>query len=240
MRNENYSRKDNPVSPSSGRDYTLFSHSLEKRSGANDPKRAGKPAQVYSTEVVGVQVCIPNNVQIIIPCPVKDSSSFLGVSSTLPYRRVIESRRIRVSTDGKAQGCEERRVRVARGRACVNIEAEMEGERKWRGRKGPFAHECVSLSSVHTLCHCGAAFDTVAGVLEPRGLKACDFTCQIQESGTLPLTKKGYEEEGVDESLHRFVQLERATRLVAEESSGRNREERVNQALGERRGKPSR
>lgn len=88
---------------------------------------------------------------------------------------------------------------MARGRACVNIEAEMEGERKWRGRKGPFAHECVSLSSVHTLCHCGAAFDTVAGVLEPRGLKACDFTCQIQESGTLPLTKKGYEEEGVDD-----------------------------------------
>lgn len=129
---------------------------------------------------------------------------------------------------------------MARGRACVNIEAEMEGERKWRGRKGPFAHECVSLSSVHTLCHCGAAFDTVAGVLEPRGLKACDFTCQIQESGTLPLAKKGYEEEGVDESLHRFVQLERATRLVAEESSGRNRERRVNRALGERRGKPSR
>lgn len=138
MRNENYSRKDNPVSPSSGRDYTLFSHSLEKRSGANDPKRAGKPAQVYSTGVVGVQVCIPNNVQIIIPCPVKDSSSFLGVSSTLSYRRVIESRRIRVSTDGKAQGCEERRVRVARGRACVNIEAEMEGREEMEGEERAF------------------------------------------------------------------------------------------------------
>lgn len=49
---------------------------------------------VYSTGVVGrvSLVCIPDNVRIIIPCPVKDSCSFLDTassvfSSTLPYHR---------------------------------------------------------------------------------------------------------------------------------------------------------
>lgn len=37
-------------------------------------------------------MCIPDNVRIIIPCPVKDSCSFLDTassvfSSTLPYHR---------------------------------------------------------------------------------------------------------------------------------------------------------
>lgn len=111
--------------------------------------------------------------------------------------------------------------------------------RKYTGRNGreregmegeerAFCHECVSLSSVHTLCHCGTAFDSVAGALDAtRGLKACDFTCQIQESGTLPppSPQKGtrHEEERRRRRANRYTALCNSTdltRLVAEESSG--------------------
>lgn len=63
---------------------------------------------------------------------------------------------------------------------------------RWkRGRKRKvLSPRGISLSSVHTLCHpADFAFDTVslcrhtgAVVVVVHGLKACDFTCQIQES----------------------------------------------------------
>lgn len=82
------------------------------------------------------------------------------------------SSRAKVSTDGKAQGYERREEFVRRGdvRACVNTQAEMEGREEIGGR----AHECVSLSSVHTLCHCGALPLTLSPVVFSR-LKSARF-----------------------------------------------------------------
>lgn len=53
-------------------------------------------------------MCIPDNVRIIIPCPVKDSCSFLDTASSVCFINPSLSSRAKVSTDGKAQGYEER------------------------------------------------------------------------------------------------------------------------------------
>lgn len=117
-------------------------------------------------------MCIPDNVRIIIPCPVKDSCSFLDTASSVCFINPSLSSRAKVSTDGKAQGYERREEFVRRGdvRACVNTQAEMEGREEIGGR----AHECVSLSSVHTLCHCGALPLTLSPVVSSR-LKSARF-----------------------------------------------------------------
>lgn len=81
-------------------------------------------------------MCIPDNVRIIIPCPVKDSCSFLDTASSVCFINPSLSSRAKVSTDGKAQGYERREEFVRRGdvRACVNTQAEMEGREEIGGR----------------------------------------------------------------------------------------------------------
>lgn len=77
--------------------------------------------------------------------PVKDSSflrlGLVGVSSNPSLSSSHrEPKYPRMENPKDTRRGEERRVCVPRGRACVNIQAEMEGrEREWRERRGPFA-----------------------------------------------------------------------------------------------------
>lgn len=81
-------------------------------------------------------MCIPDNVRIIIPCPVKDSCSFLDTassvfSSTLPYHREPKYPRMEKPKDTRGEKSLVRRGDV---RACVNTQAEMEGREEIGGR----------------------------------------------------------------------------------------------------------